>query len=100
VRLRYRRVAATVLAMASRIKRSRERLTRATLKRQRSITRAELNKENCVLVRPSEWEEMISLMHAAYQEIRELTVSAASKLDSVWEKLMILSNKKGRKGRR
>lgn len=86
--------------MASKTKRSREPFIRATLKSQRSITRAELNREDFVLVRPSEWEEMISLMHGAYQEIRELAVSAASKSDSVWEKLMTLSNKKGRKGRR
>jgi hypothetical protein len=86
--------------MASRTKRSRQPFIRAALKSQRSIKKAELNREDCVLVKPSQREEMLSLMHGDYQEmkaavsrfhliskrdpkIRELAVSAANKSDSV-----------------
>lgn len=88
------------IPMASRTRRSREPLIKVALKRQRSITKAEQNSEDCVLVRPNEQEEIRDLMIEAYKEmvatanrlvtisrkgpkIRELAVSDKGKSHSV-----------------
>lgn len=102
---------------ASRTRRSREPLIIWALKKQRSNTRAERNREDCMIVRTSEWEEMIGVINDAFEhvktavnrlhliskkdsKIRELAVMAMSKAESVWKNLARQRNMKGCKVRR
>lgn len=89
---------------------------KAALDTSRSITKVE-KIEECITVKPTEFEEMVELMKGAYEDLKsalrrlhliskknpkifELTSAANSKTDEAWGKLMRAISTKGRREKR
>lgn len=103
--------------IASKLRRLRESQMKSATKTPRSAMGAEQNVEECILVKPTEFEEMVELMKGAYEDLKntvrrlhliskknpkihKLASAANTKTDETWGKLMVTLNKKGRKGKR
>jgi hypothetical protein len=107
----------TPVPIASKLRRLRESKHKAAMQTSRSAVVRDQNVEDCIVVKPTEFEEMVELMRGAYEDLKnalrrlhliskkdpkifELASAANSKTDEAWGELTGTLNKKGRRGKR
>lgn len=102
--------------IASKLRRLRESQMISATKIPKSAMGAEQHVEECILVKPVEFEEMVELIRGAYEDLKnavrrlhliskkdskihELASAANTKTNEDWEKLMVTLNKKRKEGK-